>query len=84
VNGYEASARALKVDRLLAKVPCPKTLAEVELIARWLEAFAPADRARFAEAAGVRSKPPPSDTTWAAVIAGARARRPADESRRSA
>lgn len=71
VNIHEKAARALKVAKLLSVIPCGASARQIAQIADFLAALPQSDRNAFAELAGVN---PPSETTWAEVVAGARAR----------
>jgi len=70
---FEARARARKVAKIVALVPDGATAAENAEIATWLAEQADQFRREYAKLAGVH---PPSQTTWDAVVAAVRARRP--------
>lgn len=75
-NRHENHARAVKVGKILAQVPVGARRAEIDALADCLVTFDREQRTRFAAAAGVL---PPSDATWAEVVAGARGRLTAEE-----
>jgi hypothetical protein len=58
---HEHIARARKVRKLIALVPAPVTKSQAWRLAMTLSAFTPAQRERWARAAGVTT---PSNLTW--------------------
>ena len=76
MNPFEERSRARKVLAILATVPCGATAAEIAKTADWLGALSKFDRNVLAAAAGCK---PPSDETWADVVAQARARIPVED-----
>lgn len=70
MSPFEAIARAQKVARIVAIVPRSASKAEAAAVADKLAAFMPAQRARWAAAAGVTRAP--SDLTWAWAVAAVR------------
>jgi len=71
-NVFADRARAVKVAKILATVPCGKTPAETDIICNWLRGLTVAERAAIARAAGANA---PSDETWGQVITQAAARK---------
>jgi len=61
MNVHEHIARARKVRKLIALVPAPVTKSQAWRLAMTLSAFTPAQRERWARAAGVKA---PSNLTW--------------------
>jgi hypothetical protein len=72
-SAYEDAARVRKVLRILSLVPHGETPAAVAAIADKLASFTPAQRTVFAARA---QQKPPSDATWALLVATARKREP--------
>lgn len=67
-NAFSYKARAAKVERLLAVVPCGRNRREIDATAVWLESLPQSDRKVLADHAGVHE---PSPTTWAALVRAA-------------
>lgn len=67
-NDFMYRARAAKVARLLAVVPCGRNRREIDATAAWLESLTGAERALLAVHAGVHV---PSDATWAQLVRAA-------------
>ncbi|TAL29049.1 MAG: hypothetical protein EPN98_21645 [Phenylobacterium sp.] len=73
MSSHAATARTVKVIKILDRVPAGETAAEVAAIAEWLAERTKAERDAIAAMVGVN---PPSEETWRLVVEAQRARRP--------
>jgi len=65
MSPFETLARAKKIRKLIALVTAPVTKSQAWRLAMTLSAFTPAQRERWARAAGVKA---PSNLTWSLLV----------------